>query len=38
MISNSLTESEELDTPSQILKSIFELRACYLLDPNMCGL
>ena len=36
MTSNSLTENEEHDITSQILKTIF---AClsYFLDPNMCG-
>ena len=37
MTSNSLTENEEHDIPSQILKTIFGLHACYFLDPNMCG-
>ena len=36
--SNSLTENEEHDIPSQFLKTIFCI-AClsYFLDPNMCG-
>ena len=33
MTSNSLTENEEHDIPSQILKTIFG----FFLDPNMCG-
>ena len=33
MTSNSLTENEEHDISSQILKTIFGLHA---LDPNMC--
>ena len=37
MTSNALTENEEHDFPSQILKTIFGLQACYSLDPNMCG-
>ena len=38
MAFNSLTENEEHDIPSQILKTIFRI-AClsYFLDPNMCG-
>ena len=35
MSSNSLTENEEHDIPSQILKTIFGLHI--FLDPNMCG-
>ena len=37
MTSNSLRENKEHDIPSQILKTIFELQASLLLDPNMCG-
>ena len=43
MTSNSLTENEEHDIPSQILKTIFGLHASVIfasvifLDPNMCG-
>ena len=36
MTSNSLTENEEHDIPSQILKTIFGLHD--FLDPNLCGL
>ena len=38
MTSNSLTENEEQDIPSHILKTIFWI-AClsYSLDQNMCG-
>ena len=38
MTSNSLTENEEHDIPSQILKTIFFI-AClgYILDIIMCG-
>ena len=37
MTSNSLTENEEHDIPSQILKTIFGLHASVIfLDPNMC--
>ena len=37
MTSNSLTENEEHDIPSQILKTIFWIaRLSYFLDPNMC--
>ena len=37
MTSNSLTENEEYDIPSQILKTIFGLHASVIfLDPNMC--
>ena len=37
MTSNSLTENEEHNIPSQILKNIFGI-AClsYFLDPIMC--
>ena len=38
MTSNSLTENEEHDIPSQILKTIFWIaRLSYFLNPNMCG-
>ena len=38
MTSNSLTENEEHDIPSYILKTIFGLHATVIfLDPNMCG-
>ena len=37
MTSNSLTENEEHDILSQILKIIFGLHASVILDPNMCG-
>ena len=37
MTSNSLTENEEHDIPSQIVKTIFGLHASDFLDPNMCG-
>ena len=38
MTSNSLTENEEHDIPSQILKTIFGLHASsYFLDQDMCG-
>ena len=37
MTSNSLTENEEHDISSQILKTIFGLHASVIfLDPNMC--
>ena len=36
MTSNSLTQNEEHDIPSQILKTIFGLHASvFFLDPNM---
>ena len=38
MTSNSLTENEEHDIPTQILKTIFGLHASVILDPNMCGI
>ena len=34
MTSNSLTENEELDIPSQILKTIFGLRASVISRPQ----
>ena len=37
MPSNSVTENEEHDIPSQILKTTFGLHASVILDPNMCG-
>ena len=37
MTFNSLTENEEYDIPSQILKTILGLHASYFSDPNMCG-
>ena len=37
MISNSLTENEEHDILSQILKIIFILHASVILNPNMYG-
>ena len=38
MTSNSLTENEEQDIPSPILKTIFGMHASVIfLDPNMCG-
>ena len=37
MTSNSLTENEEHDISSQILKTIFGLHASVILDPNMWG-
>ena len=36
MTSNSLTENEEHNIPSQILKISFGLHACYILNLNMC--
>ena len=41
MTSNSLTENEEHDIPSQILMTIFWIALfaflSYFLDPNMCA-
>ena len=38
MTSNSLTENEEQDIPSHILKTIFGLNASsYFLDRTMCA-
>ena len=37
MTFNFLTEDEEYDIPSQILKTILELHASVFLYPNMCG-
>ena len=38
MTSNSFTENEERDIPSQIFKTIFWIaRLSYFLDPSMCG-
>ena len=37
MTSNSLTENEEHDIPSQILKIIFGLDICYPMIPNYSG-
>ena len=38
MTSDSLTENEELNIPSHILKTIFGLHASIIFsDPNMCG-
>ena len=38
MTSNSLTENEEHDIPSQILETLYGLCASsYFLDSNMCG-
>ena len=37
MTSNSLTENDEHDIPSHILKTIFVLHASVISDPNMCG-
>ena len=37
MISNSLTENEEHDIPSQILETIFGLHVSVILGPNMRG-
>ena len=37
MTSDSLTQNEEHDINSQILKTKFELHASLFLDPNMCG-
>ena len=37
MTSNSLTENEEHDIPSQILKTILDCMPQLFLDPNMCG-
>ena len=37
MASNSLTENEEHDIPSQILKTIFYCMPQLFLDPHMCG-
>ena len=37
MTSNSLTENEEHESPSHILKIIFLLHASYFLAPNICG-
>ena len=36
MTSNSLTDNEEHDITSQILKTIFGLHAWVILDSNMC--
>ena len=33
----SLTENEEHDIPSQILKTILDCMPQLFLDPNMCG-
>ena len=37
MTSNSLTENEEHDIPSQISKTIFDCMPQLFLDTNMCG-
>ena len=37
MTSNSLTENEEHNIPSQILKTIIGFHASNIFDPNMCG-
>ena len=38
MTSNSLTENEEHDIPSQFLKIVLGLHASVIfLDPNVCG-
>ena len=37
MTSNSLTQSEEHDIPSQILKTILDCMRQLFLDSNMCG-
>ena len=37
MTSNSLTDDEEHNIPSQIVYTIFGLHASVFLDPNMCG-
>ena len=37
MTSNSLTQNEEHDIPSQILQTIFGLHTSVILDPNICG-
>ena len=37
MTSNSLTENEECDIPSQILGTIFGFHVSVILDPNMFG-
>ena len=36
MTSNSITENEEKDIPSHILKTIFDRMPPLFLDPNMC--
>ena len=37
MTFNTLTENKEHDIPSQILKTVFVLRASVIfLNPNMC--
>ena len=36
MTSNSLTENEEHDIPSHILKTILDCMPQLFLDPNMC--
>ena len=37
MTSNSLTENEEHDIPSQILKAHFWIACLLFLDPNIFG-
>ena len=37
MTSNSLTENEEQDIPSHILKPFLDCMPQLFLDPNMCG-
>ena len=37
MASDSPTENEENDIPSQILKTILDCMPQLFLDPNMCG-
>ena len=37
MTSNSLTQNEEYDISSQILKTILDACPSYFSDPNMCG-
>ena len=34
--STSLTQNEEHDIPSQVLKTIFDCMPQLFLDPNMC--
>ena len=36
MTSNSLTENEEHDIPSQILKTIFALHASFIFQAQIC--
>ena len=38
MTYNSLTENEEHNIPSQILKTMLDCKPQLFLDPNICGL